>query len=81
MFQRKVHRHNHQWPSAEEPDGSATRSIHVGRVILDASQRFPVGLHDARHHDRMESSRADVANGSLSGIMHTWLCRAQLKCR
>ena len=61
LYERKMRRHDRQRPSAEQPDGSATGAIHLGRVVLDASQRFPVGLHDARHHDPMESGPIQCA--------------------
>jgi hypothetical protein len=61
-----------------------------GMVVLDASQRFPMGLHDARRHTiQWNPARADVRytpqlDGSLSGTMHTEIltarARAQLRC-
>ena len=61
LYERKMHRHDRQRPSAEQSDGSATGAIHMGRVVLDASQRFSMGLHDARHHDPMESGPIQCA--------------------
>lgn len=56
LREREVHRHDHKRSCADQSDGSATRSIHLGWVVVDANQRFPMGLHDARRNRPMESS-------------------------
>ena len=46
-------------PPPSNPTVAATGSVHLGWVVLDASQRVPVGLHDARTHRPSNGLRPD----------------------